>query len=202
VGWFGVLYISIANNLDTIAVGVTYGVGKIRIRWLANLWMGIVQLAITAAAVYFGQWLAHWVSHTAAHLASAAVFCGLGIWMLLPSMRKAPADSPDGENGTPRLLRVLQEPQLADRDRSREIDLAEATLLGIALSLNNVAGGVSAGLIHLNAAAVAICSAAISCLVIELGNRSAHRLIGAKTSDRAQVIAGLLLLAFGVFQLR
>src|SRR5437773_6218354 len=92
VGWFDVLYVSIANNLDNLAVGVSYGIGQIRIRWLANLWMGVVQLAITAAAVYFGQWLAHWVSHTAAHLASGAAFCALGVWMLLPAMRKTPAE--------------------------------------------------------------------------------------------------------------
>ena len=99
------------------------------------------------------------------------------------------------------LLRVLQQPQLADRDQSREIDLGEATLLGIALSLNNIAGGVSAGLIHLDAAAVAICSAAISCLVVEFGNRSGRHLVGSQSSDRAQVVAGVLLVAFGVLQL-
>jgi len=202
MNWLGIVWVSLANNLDTMAVGASYGVGKIRIRWLANLWMGTVQLGITAAAVYFGQWLAHWVSHAAAHIASGTVFSGLGLWMLLPSFRRASPEPTRPGSGVPRVLRLLQEPQLADRDSSREIDLAEATLLGLALSLNNIAGGVSAGLIHLDPLAVALCSAAISCLVVELGNRSGRWLAGSATSDRAQVVAGLLLVAFGVFQLR
>src|SRR5260370_10852019 len=80
MGWVGVLSVSIANNLDNLAVGVSYGVANIRIRWLANLWMGAVQLAITAAAVYFGQWLAHWASPTIAPLGSGrGVFRPLGL---------------------------------------------------------------------------------------------------------------------------
>ena len=45
------------------------------------------------------------------HLASGAVFCGLGVWMLLPALRKAPDAPPREREATPRLLRMLREPQ-------------------------------------------------------------------------------------------
>ncbi|MBV9851418.1 MAG: hypothetical protein JO250_17250, partial [Armatimonadetes bacterium] len=54
----------------------------------------------------------------------------------------------DGGGNAPR--RTLGDPREADLDRSRDIDMREGTLLGLALSLNNVGGGLSAGLVHLN----------------------------------------------------
>jgi putative sporulation protein YtaF len=152
--------------------------------------------------VYFGRWLTHWTSPTVARFTGAGLFCGLGIWMMLPALRRTPAETAPGARSSPSLLRLLQQPELADRDRSREIDLGEATLLALALSLNNIAGGVCAGLIRLDAVAIAVCSAAISCLVVEFGNRSGCRLVGSKSSDHVQLVAGLLLVAFGLLQLR
>src|SRR5262245_54713727 len=122
--------------------------------------------------------------------------------MLLPTLQKTPAGAAPKAPVAPQLLRLLQRPELADRDCSREIDLGEATLLAIALSLNNIAGGVCAGLILLDALAIAACSAAISCLVVEFGNRSGGRLAGSKSDDRTQLVAGPLLVAFGLLPLR
>jgi len=96
---------------------------------------------------------------------------------------------------------VLLNPQNADMDDSKHIDFKEATLLGIALSINNVGGGVSAGMIGLNSFWVGFLSAALSFIALWTGNYVAAFFIKWKISDKATVAAGMLLIAVGIEQI-
>ena len=78
--------------------------------------------------------------------------------------------------------------------------MREGTLLGLALSLNNVGGGLSAGLVHLNWLWTALGSAAVSFLVLWQGSRLSRRLGGQRLGLYAQVAAGVLLVLIGLHQ--
>jgi putative sporulation protein YtaF len=99
------------------------------------------------------------------------------------------------------LGRVLLNPEHADMDNSKHIDFKEATLLGIALSINNVGGGLSAGMIGLNSFWVGLLSAALSFLALWAGNYVADLFIKWNISKKAGVVAGLLLIAIGIEQI-
>src|SRR5579862_8465074 len=150
--WSAILGIALANNLDNLGVAVAYGVAGIRLSRLVNLWIAVITFVITAASVTFGSQIAHYLSAQTANGLSAIVLCAIGTWMMVMARgeQKKGADAPD-PSGPVSLRRVLEDPVLADRDRSRHIDFREATLLGIALSINNVGGGFGAGLVHLSA---------------------------------------------------
>jgi putative sporulation protein YtaF len=86
-------------------------------------------------------------------------------------------------------------------DDSKHIDFREATLLGIALSINNVGGGVSAGMIGLNSFWVGFLSAVLSFIALWAGNYVAVFFIKWNISKKATVVAGLLLIAVGIEQI-
>ena len=48
------------------------------------------------------------------------------------------------------LMGILRDPEKADFDGSKTISFSEAIVLGIALSINNIAGGFDAGVTNLN----------------------------------------------------
>ncbi len=98
------------------------------------------------------------------------------------------------------MLAVVADPQQADRDRSRQIDLHEATLLGVALSVNNIGGGMGAGLVHLSVLWIAFFSALFSFLVLWLGGWAGRRLAATRLGDYAQILAGVLLIVIGLRQ--
>jgi putative sporulation protein YtaF len=90
----------------------------------------------------------------AKHLGAALIFL-VGLWIgleaWLEQLEPAHGDEPQRllriSLGAPGLwLEILRDPQQADVDRSGVIDLREALLLGIALSLNNLGTGLGAGL--------------------------------------------------------
>ncbi len=58
----------------------------------------------------------------------------------------------------------------SDMDDSKYIAFKEATLLAIALSINNIGGGMSAGMIGLNSFRVGFLSALLSFIALWAGN--------------------------------
>jgi putative sporulation protein YtaF len=200
--WSAIVGIALANNLDNLGVAIAYGVAGIRLSPLVNLWIAIITFVITAASVASGTLIAHYLPARAADGLSAVVLCGIGIWMVVMARgeRKHGSAGKD-ESRAVSLQRVLEDPLLADRDRSRHIDLREATFLGIALSINNVGGGFGAGLTQLSAGWTALLSAGLSFLFLGLGCSAAHRLAGKRLGPHAQTVAGVLLIVIGLRQI-
>lgn len=196
--WGLIVGIALGNNLDNAGVGIAYGIARIRLPFLSNLWIAIITFLITGSAVIFGIKVSTLLSPPAAKLLSAVVLCGLGLWLLLPAL--ANRRKQETTEQRPSMLAVLTDPQQADRDRSRQIDLQEATLLGMALSINNIGGGMSAGLVHLSILWTALFSAVISFLVLWLGGWAGRRLAATRLGDYAQVLAGVLLIVIGLRQ--
>ena len=86
-------------------------------------------------------------------------------------------------------------------DNSKHIDFREATLLGIALSINNVGGGLSAGMIGLNSFWVGFLSAVLSFIALWAGNYIAEFFVKLNIDKKTPVVAGLLLIAIGIEQI-
>ena len=195
--WFLILGISLANNLDNTGVGIAYGAGRIRLPISINLWISVVTFVLTASAAFFGDRAALFLPPHVAKLLSAIILCTIGIFVMRPGLTKQSADPPSNT-----LQHVLEDPIAADLDGSRHIDFKEGTLLGIALSINNLGGGISAGLVHLSVFWTAACSAILSFLVLWLGGLAGRLLSKGRTATRAPLVAGALLIAIGLFQFR
>ena len=86
------------------------------------------------------------VSKRFSSIIAMLLLTAIGLWMIAePYIRKdneSPGDSgqEDGKN----VFRVMMKPEYADKDHSKHIDFKEATVLGVALSINNIGGGISA----------------------------------------------------------
>ncbi len=85
-------------------------------------------------------------------------------------------------------------------DNSKDIDFKEATVLGIALSINNIGGGLGAGLIGLNSWLVGLLSAVISFLALWAGNYVTEFFMKWKLGNAATITAGVVLIAIGIEQ--
>ncbi len=198
LNWLLILGIAIANNLDNTGVGIALGVGRIRLPLLVNAWIAAITFALTAAAAAGGNQLGSLLPVHAAKIFSALILCGVGVTVMWPSAAPRPG-RPSKPKGP--LRRVLSDPVQADRDRSSHVDFREGSLLGIALSLNNLGGGLSAGLLHLSFFWIAFLSALLSFAVLLLGTRIGRYLGGAGTAEQVRWIAGGMLIGIGLFQL-
>jgi putative sporulation protein YtaF len=199
MSWLLVLGISLANNLDNTGVGIAYGIARIRLPQLVNLWIAVITFAITASSVAFGSGISRYLAPEIAKYIGATILCVIGLTVLAPILKRSKSRRDAAANP---VRRILEDPMTADRDDSRHIDYKEGSLLGIALSINNIGGGLSAGLVHLSVFWTALLSAILSFLVLWLGGIAGRRVATGRLADYATILSGVLLISIGLYQLR
>lgn len=193
--------IALVNNVDNISVRVAYSLKGVRIGLFENLWISVVTFIISTLAALLGGGLGSLAGEFCRFL-SMAVLAGMGTFMIaepyIKRKKTAPRKAPP-DNAT--VIDALRDPEASDLDHSKTIDFREATLLGVSLSINNVGGCMSAGMIGLNAFFIGTLSAAVSFTVLLLGNLLAGLFQRLRLGRKASVAAGLILIAIGVRQI-
>jgi putative sporulation protein YtaF len=120
--------------------------------------------------------------------------------MLEPFFKKENKLTETNDKNDNTIYGILMKPENADADNSKDIDYKEATLLGIALSVNNIGGGLSAGMIGLNSFFVGLFSAIISFLALWAGNYITEFFNRWNLGKKANIIAGIVLILIGIKQ--
>ncbi len=83
-------------------------------------------------------------------------------------------------------MRILRNPEAADLDGSKTISFTESVVLGIALSINNLAGGFDAGITHLNIWIVSLISGMLSYLSVGLCSYVGYRFAADKLGKKGK----------------
>jgi putative sporulation protein YtaF len=195
--------IALTNNLDNIGVRIAYSIQGIRIDALINVWISVITFVISFFAAYSGTIISEFLSKQLSSVIAMLLLTAIGLWMILePYIRRKNHCAIESDQGNKiSIFHVLLNPENADTDKSKHIDFKEATLLGIALSINNVGGGISAGMIGLNSFWVGLLSAVLSFLALWVGNYLAEVFIKWNVTHKATVVAGFLLIAIGIEQI-
>lgn len=195
-------FIALTNNLDNVGVRIAYSIRGIKITTLINLWISVITFIISFLAAFSGTVISGFLSKEVASVLAMLILTAIGVWMILEPQLRRKNNHAGGsaQENKKRISHVLLNPQDADMDGSKHIDFKEATLLGIALSINNVGGGVSAGMIGLNSFLVGLLSAVLSFLALWAGNYIADFFMKWNLSKKAGIVAGILLIAIGIEQ--
>jgi putative sporulation protein YtaF len=192
--FWDVTTIALANNVDNLGARIAYSIRGIKIGVAINLWIAVITFLISSAAALSGSAAAEVLGTTVAPVTAMVLLVTLGIWMLVQPGRQRrqgnysasrPADRP------------LEKPQSRLRE---QVGLKEGTILGIALSINNIGGGISAGILGINPYLVGALSALVSFLALWGGNYFAILFARWRMADNAGMVGGLLLIGLGVKQ--
>jgi putative sporulation protein YtaF len=200
--FLSILFISLANNVDNIGARIAYSIRGIKITTLINIWISVITFIISATAAFAGALITGFLSRQWSSVISMLLLTGIGVWIIVePYMKKsgdALKESRQEKGAT--ILSVLVNPEKADMDHSKHIDFKEATVLGIALSINNIGGGLGAGMIGLNSFWVGFFSAVISFLALWIGNYITDYFTRWNIGNKAAITAGIILIAIGIEQ--
>jgi putative sporulation protein YtaF len=192
--------IALTNNLDNIGVRIAYSIRGIKITTTINIWISVITFVISYFAAYSGTVISGYLGKHLSSLLALVLLSGIGSYMIYRQYLKRMCQGEFGQDNRKGICHILLKPENADLDNSKHIDFKEATLLGIALSINNVGGGVSAGMIDLNPFWVGLLPAALSFLILWAGNYMAEFFIKWNLSNKATIAAGILLIAIGIEQ--
>ncbi len=207
-----ILLLALSCNLDNVGVGIAYGARGIGIPLASNLLIALVTAAGTAVCIVFGQRIFQVLPGEVGVILGAVLLIGMGVWVIRQDIvergrqeQETPAPVPARESPREswlrRLLLVLQQPVLADKDSSGHIDLRESFLLSMALMLNNIPNGVGAGLLGLSTWLTTLMVGVLSVITFWVGI-GLGRSLGVRWLGRhAGTISGLLLVVIGLVEI-
>jgi putative sporulation protein YtaF len=200
---FYTLFIAFTNNIDNISARIAYSIRGIRISIPINIWISVITFVISSFAAFSGTMISGFVSKRFSSIIAMSLLTAIGLWMIAEPYLKKDNESPgdSGQEDGKNVFRVMMKPEYADKDHSKHIDFKEATVLGVALSINNIGGGISAGMIGLSPFWVGLLSAVINFLALWMGNYIAGIFTAWNLSQKATVVAGIILIAIGIEQI-
>ena len=194
------ILIALTNNVDNLGARIAYSMQGTRVSVLINLWISIITFVISFFAASSGAAAIGYFGTEAASVLAMVFLVAIGSWMILQAQKPAWREEKVSRNGKASLWSVLLKPHRADVDKSRHIDFKEGTVLGIALSINNIGGGLSGGIVGVNPFLVALLSALVSFIALWAGNYMAEFFIRGNITEKAGVVGGALLIAIGIKQ--
>lgn len=198
------LFIALTNNLDNIGVIFAYSIKGIKISISINLWISIITFIISTLAAYLGLNLSFILDKHISSVISMLLLLGIGLWIIfgeriMKSIKKRKRT--DSKVKDSKIKSIIENPVSADADNSKDIDFKEATFLAIALSINNIGGGFSAGMLGLNIYFIGFLSALISFLALLAGDFVYRFFRKFNLGEKANVISGILLILIGIKQI-
>ncbi|MED5020286.1 sporulation membrane protein YtaF [Paenibacillus chibensis] len=197
--WLSSISIALAFNLDNAGVGAAYGMRKIKIPFLASTVIAFMGFLLTLIGGLFGKAIALWMPPLVCNIIGMIILVAIGLWVMLQPFlqqkKEAAREKPKG------LIKdILKNPEAADFNKSQTVDFKESIILGIALSINNLAGGFDAGITHINIWETSIFSGVFSYLCIGICSLLGRKIAGERLGKGASWVAGIILIAIGLHQ--
>lgn len=147
------LLFAFAISLDALGAGFTYGLKKITFPFRSLLCFGTAAIGCAFLAVYLGNILGFLLPLWLGNLLSSLLLLILGVRMLLSSLKEIKGSDDITQDTKPLVwhlfgltITIVANPSKSDLNRSNTIDMGEALLLGIALSIDTFGVGISYGL--------------------------------------------------------
>ncbi|HYF77174.1 MAG TPA: sporulation membrane protein YtaF [Symbiobacteriaceae bacterium] len=211
--------LALALSLDSLTVGLLYGVRGIKLPWTAMAVVSGASGLLLAGAMSGGRMLSELLPAGVAGRLGALLLVGVGLWISYQTWRShkrpgaqppepTPAPAPGGPLKVWRLrlgsigivIEILREPGAADLDHSGHISLSEACFLGVALALDSVAAGLGAAMAGFSPVGLPLAAAGGSLGLMLLGSRAA-RLLPFKLEGPWAMLHGVVLVALGLYRM-
>jgi len=163
------LLLAISANIDNLAVGVAYGVKKLKISFSSNLLIAIVSATGTVVSMFFGAVIGKFIPVNIANVLGSVTLITIGCWGIFGTIKTSKQFKSNRDKSSSDQLSYttyVDDPARIDIDYSARIELREAWVLAFALTVNNLASGIGAGISGLNIPLTAIFTYALSLLTV------------------------------------
>ncbi|HBI7119959.1 TPA: sporulation membrane protein YtaF, partial [Clostridium perfringens] len=169
VSFLSILLFVIAASLDILVVSLAYGLKDIKINFSSTLVIASISALGTFISMILGKFLVDLIPVKLGDIIGGLVLLALGFYSIYSYFKeKKILTSHNSENNSSPTF-ILENPEVADKDKSGNIDFKESLALSLALALNNFGLGIGASISGLNIAFTTISTFIISLIFISLG---------------------------------
>lgn len=187
-----ILVLAIALSLDTFTAGLSYSAGKVQIPLRSMIMIALVSGLTFTFSLIAGNLILYLLPHSATRLFSFLILLALAVYKLYDAL---PIHSKTTNSFTTSGIS-----QKVNKKDVHILSAGEAALLSLALSVDSISAGLSAGFKAPHPAVSFCITAAVQFIAIACGYR-AGRLIAEKLSCNFALLSALLLLCLAFLRL-
>jgi len=175
------VFFAVTLSIDALGVGMACGLRDRRPTIFTLAIIFAVSLAVTGAAVIFGNWLFGFFPPEMAEFVGAAWIMLLGLWIFLGALRQKGDGNKSGEG---------------------KITILQSISLALMISIDSMGAGLAAAALGLNIAFLPFLAAAFQVLFFSLGVLAAERLpLKKKGTKLPTMVSGIILVTIGIIGL-
>lgn len=208
MSFLSILLFVIATSLDILVVSLAYGLKDIKINFSSTLVIASISALGTFISMILGQFLVDLIPVKLGDIIGGLVLLALGFYsiysyfkekkILTSFKEKKILTSHNSENNSSPTF-ILENPEVADKDKSGNIDFKESLALSLALALNNFGLGIGASISGLNIAFTTISTFIISLIFISLGFYLSKTIKSKNISKNSNLIVGIIIIILSLF---
>lgn len=192
----------VSANIDNFAVGVAYGIKKIRIGILSSLVIAIISAAGTYFSMSFGLVISKCLPLFISNALGSLILIGIGLWIICDDyFKKHGKKKEDTYNELKEYIDLLDHPEKADTDQSGTIDMKEAITLAFALTINNIGLGIGASITGLNIIFNTVLTFFFSLVAVVVGCRLGNGCFSKALGKYSTLVSALIIIGLGIYEL-
>lgn len=197
MSFLSILMFAISSSCDSLVIGISYGIKKIRINFLNNLLVALISGLGTFISMVPGAKLINYISPEQANKFGSLLIIIVGIFLIIKSLYK---DNKIKEENS--YSDILKNPEKMDFDSSKTIEVKEAVYLGLFLCLNNIGLGIMASIIGLNIYLTSFLSFLFGLIFLKLGSFLGQKASAGSFNNKfLEISSYLLIILLGVWEL-
>ncbi|PRR78932.1 manganese efflux pump MntP [Clostridium liquoris] len=202
---FPIIFFAISSSSDNFIVGISYGINKIKINFIYNIFIALISGIGTFLSMVFGKVLLNIIPLKKANLLGSSVLILFGLYMFINSLKNLYIKDKDiceiniGEKNY--YHNILNNPEIIDADGSNNIEFKESISLGMVLCINNIGLGIAASITGLNMYLTSLCSFLFSVLFIQLGYYVGSKFLSKRLSKYSEIVSALIIIILGIYEL-
>ena len=198
------LLFAISANIDNFSVGISYGMKKIKIGLLSNFFIAAISALGTFLSMYAGRIISRIIPFDVSNALGGLILLILGLWQIIESCVNSSgtnAKSSKSYKDEINCKEILNNPEIADTDKSGCIDIKESVSLAFALTVNNFGLGISASMTGTEILSAVVFTFLFSILMLSMGYSFGERYLSKIAGKYAPLASGMIILALGIYNL-
>lgn len=201
--------LALSLNIDSLSIGVNYGLRKIRVSIPAILTIVLISLGALTLSYFAGYVLFSFVSIFVSKIICSTLLILLGLFLFTqtifniyyPTEREELPIKKIKIKSLNLIINIAREPSAADTDHSEIIDMKEAVYIGAALSLDALTVGLALAAYQIPLPWFLLISAAINSTFLLVGQQ-AGRFAGKFISEnKLKLVASVTIILLGLTKL-
>lgn len=146
------IFLTLALSIDSLGIGVSYGIRKIKFKPFSFLIISLISLIISSVSLYFGNIISMIFSEKMASFISILMLIILGLFIIKKGIEKNDTTF-NLDNKSKKYscfikflgitINIIKTPSSCDFDNSKKIEPKEAFYLGLALSIDCIGVGIA-----------------------------------------------------------